>query len=42
MTLLERAHCLSARALAERSTVAALLDQTTRAFGDAIGRAARA
>jgi hypothetical protein len=36
MALLERAHCLSTRALAERSTVAALLDQTTRAFNDAI------
>jgi hypothetical protein len=37
MALLERAHCLSARARAERSTVAALLEQTTRAFEDAIG-----
>lgn len=36
MALLERAHCLSARARAERSTVAALLEQTTRSFEDAI------
>jgi hypothetical protein len=37
MALLERAHCLSPRARAERSTVAALLEQTARAFEDAIG-----
>jgi hypothetical protein len=36
LALLERAHCLSARARAERSTVAALLDQITRAHDDAV------
>jgi hypothetical protein len=35
LALLERAHCLTARARAERSTVAALLEQTARAHDDA-------
>jgi len=37
--LLERAHCLNARARAERSAVVALLEQASRALGEANGAA---